>query len=170
MLLAISAIKAATTPQAVADLPEVVCTQGVTKDSQPVPIYAIVPQSVQELDLCKPVLGDLAQKGLIVHIDSALFKALQVDLGKNGARAYAKPFTAHNDKMCADWSIPGRRYKIESGPQFSVSAYKNFVTTASKFLQGKVVKQNEVEYDMSAYARILSDSANFYTRDTVTNP
>jgi len=44
-----------------------------------------------------------------------------------------KDFTRHNDKLGADFVNATRRYKLEHSPQFSISAYSNFVKAASEF-------------------------------------
>lgn len=55
-------------------------------------------------------LGFAAQRGLIIHTDSNLYKSLVRDFGRPRARVMLKPFTAHNDKMGYDWSVANKTY------------------------------------------------------------
>lgn len=70
-------------------------------------------------------LYPLALADTIVHITSELYSQIIKRRGRQEARKWIKPITAHNEKMGYDWSVVKAMYnKSEETNQPSFSAYK----------------------------------------------
>jgi len=77
-------------------------------------------------------MARLAKSGIIAAIGSTLYQDMRGG-NQQAAQRMIKDFTRHNDKLGADFVNTTRRYKLEHSPQFSVSAYSEFVKAAAEF-------------------------------------
>lgn len=88
--------------------------------------------SKEEAEYLRGVLGKLASHGILAAVSSDAYAFMKSqDISK--ARAYIRPFTAHNDKLGFDYSVPKRGYEVGFSEQFNTSGYPELLRSAAEF-------------------------------------
>lgn len=89
-------------------------------DSDPA---TLIVQSAMEADMLRRHLLALAVCGIAVHIPSEVYEQLKIERGKFAAKAWIRPFTAHNGKLGYNFNKNETKYVQADTRQFANSIY-----------------------------------------------
>jgi len=99
-----------------------------------VPCILVQADTASVISQQRAFFGDAAQRGILYHTTPAYVDSLN-PYGRQYKRETLRPFTAHNQKMGVNWSVPRKMYEpIRPESTFPKTGYDSLLEKAAQFM------------------------------------